>query len=232
MATPKFITVKSAFSTAEKPLYIGIVQHDRTMSVQETYAWLAAKLGYTVTQIRATNKALAKVLRSHADKGNITVIDGVASVRHVVKGSFASDIGPWVKGRNFILLNAFELDPFKSALSGVTPENMTGGANPRIDSVLEETTGEYDELRRDISIAGLDLGPDTAKDDEYVALADKDGAETRLAVTYSDLLLVKATLPDGMTPGAYTLKVYTRSGFGDEFGVKVATRKVRVVSAA
>lgn len=35
-----------------------------------------------------------------------------------------------------------------------------------------------------------------------------------------------------MTPGAYTLKVYTRSGFGDEFGVKVATRKVCVVSAA
>lgn len=232
MATPKFITVKSALSTADKPFYIGIVQHDRTMAARETYAYLAAKLGYTVTQIRATNKALAKVLKAHADKGNIAVIDGVASVRHVVRGAFESDVGPWVKGKNFIILNAYELDPFKSALAGVTPENKTGGANPKIDSVLEETTGEYDVLRRDISIAGTDLGPDTSKDDEYVCLVNKDGAETRLTVTYSDLLLVSATLPDGMTPGAYTLKVYTRSGFGEEFGVKTATRKVRVAAAA
>ncbi len=231
MATPKFITIKSALSTTERPAYIGIVQHDRTMSERETYEYLAAKLGYTVTQIRATNKALAKVLKTHAEKGNISVIDGVASVRHIVKGSFTSDIGPWVKGKNLIILNAYELDPFKSALLGITPENKTGGANPRIDSVLEETTGEYDELVRNISIAGTDLGPDTTKTDEYVALADKNGIETRLEVTYSDLLLVKATLPNSMTSGAYTLKVYTRSGFGDEFGVKTATRKVTVVSA-
>lgn len=228
MATPKFMTVKGSGAISDKPFYVGIVQHDRTMSARETYAHLAAKLGYTATQIRATNKALAKVLKAHAGKGDISVIDGVASVRHVVKGSFESDIGPWVKGKNIIILNAFGLDPFKGALSGITPENMTGGANPRIDSVLEETTGEYDVLRRDISIAGTDLGPDASKDDEYACLVGKDGAETRLAVTYSDLLLVRATLPNGMTPGPYTLKVYTRSGFGEEFGVKTATRKVTV----
>jgi hypothetical protein len=232
MATPKFITVKGSGSISEKPFYIGVVQHERTMSIQETYAYLAERLGYTATQIRATNKALAKVLKTHAGKGNISVINGVVSVRHIVKGSFESDIGPWVKGRNLIVMNAFELDPFKSALDGIAPENKTGGAAPRIDSIIEETTGVYDELKSQISIAGIDLGPDTGEEDEYVALADKDGTETKLAITYSDLLLVKATIPAGVEPGQYTLKVYTRSGFGEEFGVKVATRKVRVVSAA
>lgn len=231
MAKPKFITVKGSGTIAETPFYIGVVQHERTMSAAETYAFLAEKLGYTATQIRATNKALAKVLKRHALKGNASVIEGVASVRQVCKGAFESDIGPWVKGRNVLILNAVELDPFKSALDGITPENKTGGANPAIDSVLDEATGVYDELTGAISIAGTDLGPDTSKEDEYVALADRNGAETKLEVTYSDLLLVKATIPDGVEPGSYTLKVYTRSGFGSEFGVKTATRKVKVVAA-
>ena len=59
------------------------------MSQAETYAFLAERLGYTATQIRATNKALAKVLKRHALKGNASVIEGVASVRQVCKGESA-----------------------------------------------------------------------------------------------------------------------------------------------
>lgn len=231
MSTPKFITVKGAGSISKRPFYYGVVQHDRTMSVRETYAYLAEKLGVTVTQLRATNKALVTVLKAQATKGNISLVDGVASFRHVCKGSFEGSNGPWVKGKNMLLLTAYEHDPFKSALSGITPVNKTGGANPRIDSVFDETTGEYDNLTSRIAIAGSDLGPDTTKGDEYVALVAKDGTETRLEVTHSDLLVVKAEIPQSVQPGAYTLKVYTRSGFGDEFGIKTASRKVNVVTA-
>lgn len=231
MYTPKFITVKVSSNISSKPFYYGVVQHDRTMSVRETYAYLAEKLGVTVTQLRATNKALVKVLKAQATKGNISLVNGVASFRHVCKGSFEGSDGPWVKGTNMIILSAYEQDPFKSALSGITPANKTGGANPQIDSVFDETTGEYDNLTSLIAIAGSDLGPDTAKDDEYVALVAKDGTETRLEVTHSDLLVVKAEIPQSAQPGAYTLKVYTRSGFGEEFGVKTASRKVNVVTA-
>ena len=34
---------------------------------------------------------------------------------------------------------------------------------------------------------------------------------------------IRATIADGVEPGNYTLKVYTHSGFGSEFGVKTAT---------
>ena len=54
------------------------------------------------------------------------------------------------------------------------------------------------------------------------------GAEHACEVVYSDLANVKAKLAVAAPAGEYTLKVYTRSGLGDAFGVKVASRKVTV----
>ena len=78
------------------------------------------------------------------------------------------------------------------------------------------------------SIAGSDLAPDATMDDEYVALVDAHGVETKAEITFSDLQNVKARLEAALPEGEYTLKVYTRSGLGEEYGVHVATRKVAV----
>jgi dUTPase len=61
-----------------------------------------------------------------------------------------------------------------------------------------------------------------------VALANAQGVETKAEITFSDLQNVKAQLATALEPGEYTLKVYTRSGLGDQFGVHVASRKVVV----
>jgi len=61
-----------------------------------------------------------------------------------------------------------------------------------------------------------------------VALVDAHGVETKATMTFSDLQNVKAHLEAALPAGEYTLKVYTRSGLGDQFGVTVATRKVVV----
>ena len=110
------------------------------------------------------------------------------------------------------------------------PLNSTEGAKPAINTVLDETTLVYDVITgTDVfSIAGADLAPDTTKDDEYVALADVHGVETKAEITFSDLQNVKAHLASALPAGEYTLKVYTRSGLGDQFGVHVAARKVVV----
>ena len=88
----------------------------------------------------------------------------------------------------------------------------------------------YDEITgTDVfSIAGAELALDATKEDEYVALVSAQGVETKCAVDYSDLQNVKAHLAAAIAAGQYTLKVYTRSGLGDEYGVHVATRKVEV----
>ena len=230
MATVKYVTVKGSGSLASSPFYFGLVQHERTMTPSETYAYLADRLGFKPAAVRAVFMGLREYCRENNARGNITFVDGVASIRNFCKGSFEGMNGPWVKGRNFLLVQAVEMDPFKSVLSGVTPVNKTEGAKPTINTVLDEVDHEYDVITGThlFSIAGSDLAPDVSKDDEYVALVDDAGAETKASITFSDLQNVKAQLAAALPAGGYTLKVYTRSGLGSEFGVKCATRKVTI----
>ena len=228
--TVKFITVKGSENLGRSPFYVGLVQHDRTMSKREVYEYLAERTGYKATAIRAVFMAAAEFIRENQRKGNITYIDGVASIRNYVRGAFDGLSGPWVKGRNVLMVNAVEMEPFKSLLAAILPTNKTEGAKPTINTVLDETTLVYDVITGTdtFSIAGADLAPDATKEDEYVALVDAHGIETKAEITFSDLQNVKAHLATALTPGEYTLKVYTRSGLGDQFGVRVASRKVVV----
>jgi len=226
----KFITVKGSSSLSTDPFYIGIPQHERIMPARESYSYASGKIGYKATAVRAVFMALGELIRENQRRGNITYIDEVASIRNYCKGAFDSLTGPWTKGRNYLLVQAVPMDPFKSLLSAITPQNNTEGARPVINTVLDETTREYDAITGlDVfSIAGTDLGPDVTKDDEYVALVDSLGVEHACDVTYSDLGNVKAKLAAAAPAGDYVLAVYTRSGMGEAFGVKKVTRKVTV----
>ena len=229
----KFITMKGVSGIAASPYYVGFVQHDRTMSRRETYEYCAERTGFKAAAIRAVRAvfmALAEFIRENQRKGNITYLDGIASIRNYVKGSFAGLAGPWVKGVNYLSVQAVEMEPFKTLLAAILPVNNAEGAKPAINTVLDETTLVYDVITgTDVfSIAGSDLAPDATKDDEYVALVDAHGVETKAVIDFSDLQNVKAHLESGLLAGEYTLKVYTRSGLGDEFGVHVAARKITV----
>ena len=226
----KFTCIKGSDRLADNPFYIALAQHERTLSKREFYDLVAEYTGYKATAVRAVFMATAEFVRENQRKGNITYIDGVASIRNYVRGAFESLSGPWNKGVNLLVVNAVEMDPFKSLLAGIVPVNNTEGAKPTINTVFDETTLEYDLITGTdlFSIAGSDLAPDAEKDDEYVALVAKDGTETRAAIEFSDLQNVKARLEAALPEGEYTLKVYTRSGLGEEFGVHVATRKVAV----
>ena len=220
----KFITVKGQGNIAAAPFYVGFVQHDRTMSRRETYEYCAERTGFKAAAIRAVFLALAEFIKENQRKGNITYLDGIASIRNYVKGAFAGLAGPWVKGVNYLSVQAVEMEPFKTLLAAIIPTNNS------INTVLDETTLVYDVITgTDVfSIAGSDLAPDATKDDEYVALVDAHGVETKAVIDFSDLQNVKAHLESGLLAGEYTLKVYTRSGLGEEFGVHVASRKVVV----
>ena len=226
----KFITVKGSERLGREPFYVGVLQHERTMSRREVYEYCAERTGYKATAIRAVFMAAAEFIRENQRKGNITYLDGIASIRNYVKGSFAGLSGPWVKGVNYLSVQAVEMEPFKTLLAAILPVNNSEGAKPAINTVLDETTLVYDVITgTDVfSIAGSDLAPDATKDDEYVALVDAHGVETKAVIDFSDLQNVKAHLESGLLAGEYTLKVYTRSGLGDEFGVHVASRKVVV----
>lgn len=228
--TPRYITVKGPGTSASSPFYVGRVQHTRTMTKKEAYEYLSQQTGFRPAQVRSAFLGLAKAAGVNASHGNATVIDGVAGVRIAVKGAFETVHGPWRPGVNMLVLNAVELDPFKGALAGFVPVNRTEGARPVINTVFDEVMRVYDEITGTnlFSIAGNDLAPDATKEDEYVAIVSAQGVETRCEIVFSDVQNVKARLATALPAGQYTLKVYTRSGFGEEFGVHVATRKVAV----
>ena len=233
MAKVRFSTAKGSDTMSPSPFYVGVVQHDRTMSKKETYAYLEERMGYKATAIRAVFMALADYVRENAGKGNITLVDGVTSVRNTCRGSFDGLTGPWVKGRNVLLVTAVAIDPFKSILAGTVPVNNTEGASPIINTVLDEGAMEYGQITigSPFSIAGADLGPDMEKTDEYVALLDGKGEVVAKAeISYSDLQNVKGVFEGvEVEAGEYTLAEFTRSGMGEEYGVKKATRKVTVM---
>ena len=228
----KYMTVKGSNTMALAPYYIGIVQHERTMSKKEAYAYCAEKTGFTPTQVRAAFMALAEYIRENQGRGNITFLDEVTSIRNYVLGAFEGLAGPWVKGKNLLIVKSVEMDPFKSIVSDATLINNMEGAKPVINTVFDEETREYGEIRigNVFSIAGADLAPDDTKDDEFVALLNDMGTVIAKAeISYSDLQNVKGTFTGvEVEPGEYTLAVYTRSGMGEEYGVKSATRKVTV----
>ena len=228
----KFITVKGSNMLATVPYYIGIVQHERTMTKKEAYAYCAEKTGFTPTQVRAAFMALAEYIRENQGRGNITFLDEVTSIRNYVMGAFEGLTGPWVKGKNLLIVKSVEMDPFKSIVSDATLINNMEGAKPIINTVFDDETREYGEIRigNVFSIAGADLAPDETKADEFVALLNDMGPVIAKAMlSYSDLQNVKGTFEGvEVEPGEYTLAVYTRSGMGDAFGVKSATRKVTV----
>ena len=228
----KFITVKGSNVVSPTPYYIGIVQHERTMSKKEAYAYCAEKTGFTPTQVRAAFMALAEYIRENQGRGNITFLDEVTSIRNYVMGAFEGLTGPWVKGKNLLVVKSVEMDPFKSIVSDATLINNMEGVKPIINTVFDDETREYGEIRigNVFSIAGADLAPDDTKADEFVALLNDMGTVIAKAVlSYSDLQNVKGTFEGvEVEPGEYTLAVFTRSGMGDAFGVKSATRKVTV----
>ena len=228
----KFITVKGSNVVSPTPYYIGIVQHERTMSKKEAYAYCAEKTGFTPTQVRAAFMALAEYIRENQGRGNITFLDEVTSIRNYVMGAFEGLTGPWVKGKNLLVVKSVEMDPFKSIVSDATLINNMEGAKPVINTVFDDETREYGEIRigNVFSIAGADLAPDDTKADEFVALLNDMGTVVcKATINYSDLQNVKGVFEGTeVEPGEYTIAVFTRSGMGDEYGVKSATRKVTV----
>ena len=229
MAQPRFITTRSALETAA-PFYIGHVQHERSLNRAQSLAFLRGKLGYPSAQISSALNALAKVMRECAKRAQTSTVDGIARVGIEVKGAFDGSDGPWKKSRNMLVLTLVELDPFKSGLSGIVPRNATSGANPRITTLLDDVTQVYDVITGTdtFTIAGVDLGVDVDAPDEYVGLLDKDGNLTRAEIVSSSVETIVARLGSALTAGAYTLVVATRSGYGEAFGVKTATRKIQV----
>ena len=107
----KFVTARGSNRLTSKSYYIGIPKHERTMSKKETYALCADRTGYKPTAVKAVFLALREYLKENAARGNITYVDGISSVRNYVRGAFEGLGGPWVKGKNYLMVESVRVGP-------------------------------------------------------------------------------------------------------------------------
>ena len=206
-------------------------QHTQNMLWKQTAEFLHERTGYAKAQIEAAFQALKKVALANTNKGYITNFDGVLAYQTAPKGAFASAVGPWVVGENYLVVNTVIQDAMRNAIASPTLVNNTEGAEPRITSVLDKVTGEYNTITGSnvFSIAGADLAPDMTKSDEGVTFVNDSGTVVAVGeISVSELQVVECHLDAAHLPpaGEYTLTVRTRAGLGEEFGVAVATRKI------
>lgn len=231
MANPKFGTVPGKSTKARSPYYVGLVQHESSMTRKETYEHLAEKLKFSHANIKAAFLGLGKVLKANALKGNDALMDGIAHFKIYAKGAVAGSTGPWVKGVNSLMVVPLEADAFKNAMAGVIPENVTEGLTPAISTVFDTVAGEYDIVTGTnlVSIGGTNLGPDKTKADEKVFVLFDDGTTLPMTIQDSSLTIVTAKLDSAPAKtGRAKIVVATRCGLGDEFGVKTASRIVEI----
>ena len=227
----KFATVSAVNPITHETSIRPLVQHESVKGVEESLEYFANATGYKVAAIKAVLLGLVQVMKDNANLGLISHMDGVMYVNMNCKGSFAAANGPWVKGTNYLELNAVELEPWKTALSALTAKNVSSTLKPIIDSELDTSTGSYESFGagHTISIGGNYLAVDSEASDEGVEVVNNGtSAITALTLVSSDMGSVKATLPQELASGEYTLRIKTRCGLGEEAGLKIATRIINI----
>ena len=229
----KFVVVQSTIGG--KTVNRGIVRHSRSIGRDEAIELAYQKTGYQKAKILAVFEGLAKAIKEAVSNSNKAKVNNFASFFEVCKGSFATSQGPWVKGVNYLEVNASPEAAFQFALKGIVPVNSTESTvNPIVNSIYAPDSGNYDEiaLGKTIVINGADLAPDYDAEDEGVYFVPDSGTECRFPVDTSEDAQVIAVAPlSGFTAGQKgKIEVRTRSGLGSSYGLKIASRRVTAVA--
>jgi len=228
MVDPKFTTVGTSLGG-----YRGVMQHEAIYDQKKTLDILAENTAYNKSDIKAVLVAFGKVLKRKLQACQAVAVPNGMRVYQTVRGGFLSSVGPWVKGKNYIAVNALSVEPIRSVDAALRPTNNTQGAKPVIDTIA--CNGLYNTVisGQVVTITGKNLLPDTTTTDEFVAIYKTDGTLVKKGViSNTSLILVDATFDlTGVEAGTYVLAVYTRSGMGEEYGVAKATRTITVAAA-
>ena len=233
MAKLSYTTVLSQFKKGDNaPCYSARVKHNGTVSTDDFVKALAERSGENKERVRYIwDLAQAEITRQLA-AGNRLELESL-SAGITVTGSFDSANAAWDREKN-------KLSPFinakgelKNALADIETVNITEGAKPVILSVLD-TIHQTDGLivggeECDVLISGKELAVNPDAEDEGVWLEDSKGVIVATAtVSMSDKSIINCHLTTMPTDGEYKLVVATRGGLGEEFGVAIAKKSVKV----
>ncbi len=226
------LTPVSPEFTGGVQVYRANVRTNGTVDAEELARRLSVKTHQDKSLARYFVDSFIEELAQQMLAGNRVNL-GQLATGFAIKGSFASADDRFDPKRHTLIATIKTLDPLRSALAEVTPENITVSLTCALYSLMDAVTKEFDVITgtNEQHIQGVNLGIDPENADEGVTLVDSEGNTVATAtVTASDAQTITCTFP-AVEAGEYTLVVSARNGNRTSLAPAVARRSVTVKAA-
>ena len=154
---------------------------------------------------------------------------GQLTTGFAIRGAFMSEDEAFDPERHQLIATIRTLDPLKSAMSAVLPENVTLGLTCTVAAVLDAVTKRVSEITgtNRVLIQGQKLGisPDNPDEGVWLVNAKTGDIVATATVERSDSQTIDCVFAEPPEPGTYTLVVSCRNGMRES--LKPATAKVK-----
>ncbi len=156
---------------------------------------------------------------------------GQLTTGFAIRGAFMSEDEAFDPERHQLIATIRTLDPLKSAMSAVLPENVTLGLTCTVAAVMDAVTKRVSEITgtNRVLIQGQKLGisPDNPDEGVWLVNAKTGDIVATATVERSDSQTIDCVFAEPPEPGTYTLVVSCRNGMRES--LKPATAKVKSV---
>ena len=230
-----FSLTKVPDAITDRAVYTAHVQTNGTVGRDELAERLAGRTKQDVSLWKYFLDALSDEIMTQLLAG-YRINLGQLTTGFAIRGAFMSEDEAFDPAKHQLVATIRTLDPLRSAMSAVSPENVTLGLTCTVAAVMDAVTKRLSEITGTdrVLIQGQKLGISPDNPDEGVWLADPKTGEIVATATVerSDSQTIDCGFENPPEPGTYTLVVACRNGMRES--LKPATAKVKnvVVKAA
>ena len=225
-----FSLTRVSDAITDKTLYRANVQTNGTLGRDELAERLAARTKQDVSLWKYFLDALSDEIGIQLLAG-YRINLGQLTTGFAIRGAFMSEDEAFDPARHQLIATVRTLDPPRSSMLALSPENVTLGLTCTVAAVMDAVTKRLSEITgtNRVLIQGQKLGISPDNPDEGVWLADPKTGDIVATATVerSDSQTVDCVFAEPPEPGTYTLVVACRNGMRES--LKPATAKVKNV---
>ena len=210
-----FSLTRVSDAITDRTLYRANVQTNGTLGRDELAERLAERTKQDVSLWKYFLDALSEEIGIQLIAG-YRINLGQLTTGFAIRGAFMSEDEAFDPDRHQLIATVRTLDPLRSAMSAVLPENVTLGLTCTVASVMDAVTKRLSEITGTdrVLIQGQKLGISPDNPDEGVWLANPKTGEIVATATVerSDSQTIDCVFAEPPEPGTYTLVVSCRNG--------------------
>ena len=230
-----FSLTRVSDAITDKALYRANVQTNGTVGRAELAERLAERTKQDVSLWKYFLDALSDEIAAQLLAG-YRINLGQLSTGFAIRGAFMSEDEAFDPARHQLVATVRTLDPLRSAMSTVSPTNITLGLTCTVFAVMDAETKRLSEIAgtNRVLIQGQKLGISPDNPDEGVWLSDPKTGDIVATATVerSDSQTIDCVFTEPPEPGTYMLVVSCRNGERESVKPAVARIKNITVNAA